>query len=73
MRPAPKLHPVTRAELRKRLEEINQVINWSKVEEILMARYTVGIGREGADAYSPPPLWPEAGLGQVWSRVRLSW
>ena len=37
----------------KRLENINQVINWSQVEEILMAHYTVGTSREGADAYSP--------------------
>ena len=37
----------------KRLEKINQVINWSQVEEILMAHYTVGISSEGADAYSP--------------------
>jgi predicted MarR family transcription regulator len=27
----------------KRLEKINQVINWSKVEDILMAHYTVSI------------------------------
>jgi hypothetical protein len=27
----------------KRLEKINQVINWSQVEEILMAHYTVDI------------------------------
>jgi hypothetical protein len=37
----------------KRLEKINQVINWSQVEEILLSYYTVGTSREGADAYSP--------------------
>jgi len=37
----------------KRLEKINQVINWSKVEKILMSHYTVGTSREGADAYLP--------------------
>ena len=37
----------------KRLEKINQVINWSQVEEILLSHYTVGSSREGADAYSP--------------------
>ena len=37
----------------KRLGKINQVINWSQVEEILTVHYTVGIRSEGADAYSP--------------------
>lgn len=37
----------------KRLGKINQVINWSQVEEILMAHYTVGTSREGDDAYPP--------------------
>ena len=32
----------------KRLEKINQVINWSQVEEILLSHYTVGSSREGA-------------------------
>jgi transposase, IS5 family len=49
----------------KRLEKINQIINWSQVEELLMAHYTIGSSREGADAYlcripipaaPPPPL-----------------
>ena len=44
----------------KRLEKISQVINWSQVEEILMAHYTVGSSREGADAY--PPLMLLKGL-----------
>jgi IS5 family transposase len=52
----------------KRLEKINQVINWSKVEEILMAHYTVGISREGADAYSPLMLLKGL-LLQKWYRI----
>ena len=44
----------------KRLEKINQVIDWSQVEEILMSHYTVGGSREGADAY--PPLMLLKGL-----------
>ena len=52
----------------KRLEKINQVINWSKVEEILMAHYTVGISREGADAYSPLMLLRGL-LLQKWYRI----
>ena len=37
----------------KRLDKINSVIDWSKVEEVLMAHYSVGTSREGADAYLP--------------------
>ncbi len=35
----------------KRLEQINRVINWSKVKEIPLSYYTVGSSRKGADAY----------------------
>jgi len=52
----------------KRLEKINQVINWSQVEEILMAHYTVGTSREGADAYSPLMLLKGL-LLQKWYRI----
>ena len=52
----------------KRLERISQIINWSKVEEILMDHYTVGIKREGADAYSPLMLL-KALLLQKWYRI----
>ena len=37
----------------KRLGKISHIINRTKVEEILMAHYTVWIKREGADAYYP--------------------
>ena len=52
----------------KRLEKINQVINWSQVEEILLSHYTVGISREGADAYSPLMLLKGL-LLQKWYRI----
>ena len=52
----------------KRLEKISQIINWTKVEEILMDHYTVGIKREGADAYSPLILL-KALLLQKWYRI----
>jgi IS5 family transposase len=52
----------------KRLEKINQVINWSKVDEILMSHYTVGSSREGADAYSPLMLLKGLPL-QKWYRI----
>jgi IS5 family transposase len=52
----------------KRLEKINQVINWSKVEEILMVHYTVGSSREGADAY-PPLMLLKGLLLEKWYRI----
>jgi IS5 family transposase len=52
----------------KRLEKINNVINWSQVEEILLFHYTVGTGREGADAYSPLMLLKGL-LLQKWYRI----
>ena len=52
----------------KRLEKINQVINWSQVEEILLSHYTVGTSREGADAYSPLMLL-KGFLLQKWYRI----
>ena len=52
----------------KRLEKINQVINWSQVEEIFLSHYTVGSSREGADAYSPLMLLKGL-LLQKWYRI----
>lgn len=52
----------------KRLEKINQVIDWSQVKEILMAHYTVGTSREGADAYSPLMLLKGL-LLEKWYRI----
>jgi IS5 family transposase len=52
----------------KRLEKINSVINWSQVEEILLSHYTVGTGREGADAY-PPLMLLKGLLLQKWYRI----
>lgn len=52
----------------KRLEKINQVIDWSQVEEILMAHYTVGVSRESADAY-PPLMLLKGLLLEKWYRI----
>ena len=52
----------------KRLEKINQVIDWSQVEEILLLQYTVGTSREGADAY-PPLMLVKGLLLQKWYRI----
>ncbi len=52
----------------KRLEKINQVIDWSQVEETLMAHYPVGNSREGADAY-PPLMLLKGLLLEKWYRI----
>ena len=35
----------------KMMEKINEAIDWSKIEAILLKHYTVGTTIEGADAY----------------------
>jgi IS5 family transposase len=52
----------------KRLEKINQVIDWTKVNDILMSHYTVGNSREGADAY-PPLMLLKGLLLQKWYHI----
>jgi len=50
------------------LEQMNKVIDWSKVENILMKHYKIGISNEGADAY-PPLMLFKCLLLQKWFRV----
>jgi len=52
----------------KTMEKINQVVNWSKVEERLKDYYTVGRKEEGADAY-PPLMLLKCFLLQKWFRI----
>jgi IS5 family transposase len=52
----------------KRLEKINQVIDWSQVEEILVAHYPVGGSREGADA-CPSLMLLKGLLLEKWYRI----
>ncbi len=52
----------------KMMEKINQIIDWSKIEAILMEHYTVGMTIEGADAY-PPLMLLKAFLLQKWFRI----
>jgi transposase, IS5 family len=52
----------------RRLEQISQTIEWSKIEEILMSHYTVGASREGADAY-PPLMLLKGFLLQKWYHI----
>ena len=35
------------------MEQLDKAINWTRIDEILIAHYTVGTSNEGADAYPP--------------------
>ena len=52
----------------KRLEKIDEVINWDRVNGTLMAHYTVGNSNEGADAY-PPLMLLKGLLLQKWYKI----
>jgi IS5 family transposase len=50
------------------VNKLNDAIDWRRVEQILMAHYTVGTSGEGADAY-PPLLLFKCMLLQKWFRI----
>jgi len=50
------------------LEQLNKVINWSKIENILLKHYKIGKSKEGADAY-PPLMLFKCMLLQKWFRI----
>src|SRR5210317_1891266 len=50
------------------MNKLNEAINWARVEQILMAHYTVGTSSEGADAY-PPLLLYKCLLLQKWFHI----
>jgi transposase, IS5 family len=52
----------------KLMNKLNHAIDWSRVEQILMAHYSVGTSGEGADAY-PPLLLFKCMLLQKWFRI----
>ena len=52
----------------KMMEKINQVIDWSEIEVVLLKHYSVGTTIEGADAY-PPMMLLKAFLLQKWFRI----
>jgi IS5 family transposase len=52
----------------KTLEQMNKVINWSRIEKILKKYYKIGISIEGADAY-PPLMLFKCLLLQKWFRI----
>lgn len=37
----------------KRMEKINSVVNWTRIESLLLRDYPVGKSSEGNDAYHP--------------------
>jgi IS5 family transposase len=52
----------------KRMEKINAIINWPRIERLLLSHYTVGKSSEGADAY-PPLLLLKCFLIQQWFHI----
>jgi transposase, IS5 family len=52
----------------KTMEQLDKAINWARIDEILMAHYTVGTSNEGADAY-PPLLLTKCLLLQKWFHI----
>jgi len=52
----------------KTLEQMNKVIDWTRIEKILKKYYKIGISTEGADAY-PPLMLFKCLLLQKWFRI----
>ena len=52
----------------KLMEKLDNAIDWSRVETILLNHYTVGTSGEGADAY-PPLLLFKCMMLQKWFRI----
>lgn len=50
------------------MQKLDAAIDWQRVEQILMAHYTVGTSGEGADAY-PPLMLFKCMLLQKWFRI----
>lgn len=52
----------------KRMAEINAIVDWSKIESLLMRNYPVGKSAEGNDAY-PPIILMKCLLLQQWFKI----
>ena len=52
----------------KRMEKINAIVKWSKIEQLVLRGYSVGKNAEGADAYHPLLLL-KCLLLQQWFRI----
>jgi IS5 family transposase len=50
------------------MEKINAIINWPRIESLLLTHYAVGKSAEGADAY-PPLLLLKCFLIQQWFHI----
>ena len=51
------------------MKKLNDSIDWSRVESILLSHYQVGTSGEGADAY-PPLILFKCMLLQKWFRIK---
>lgn len=51
-----------------RMEEINAIVDWSRIENLLMENYPVGKSAEGNRAY-PPIILMKCLLLQQWFRI----
>ena len=52
----------------KNMEKLDNAIDWSRINNILMSHYTIGTSSEGADAY-PPLLLYKCLLLQKWFHI----
>ncbi len=52
----------------KRMEQINAIVDWSRIEKLLMRSYPVGKGARGSEAY-PPVLLMKCLLLQQWFHI----
>jgi len=52
----------------ERMEEINAIVNWAPIEDLLERTYPVGKSAEGSRAY-PPVLLMKCLLLQQWFRI----
>ncbi|MGD1151798.1 MAG: transposase [Syntrophales bacterium] len=52
----------------KRMQQINTVVNWSRIENLIMRNYPVGKSAEGNEAY-PPLLLMKCLLLQQWFSI----
>jgi len=52
----------------KRMEEINRVVDWSRIESLLLRNYPVGKSFEGNEAY-PPIILMKGLLLQQWFKI----
>jgi len=52
----------------KRMEQINAIVNWSRIDDLLMKNYPVGKSAEGNGAY-PPLILMKCLLLQQWFKI----